>query len=110
MSGRDPLDQAQPWLGIAAAALGWGASPQVASSAIFDDCRVATPAFVLIVGAIGLVVAVGGGLFSWDIWRRADETPGRHFLGLTGALLAGLASFAIILQSISALIIPPCAA
>lgn len=110
MSARRPLEHLQPWLGIAAAALGWAASHQVASSAIFDDCRVATPAFVLLVGAIGLAVAVVGGLFSWDIWRRAGETPGRRFLGLTGALLAGLASFAIILQSVSALIIPPCAA
>jgi hypothetical protein len=110
MSARRPLEHAQPWLGIAASALGWAVSHQVASSSIFDDCRVATPGFVLLVGAIGLVVAVVGGLFSWDICRRPDETPGRHFLGLTGALLAGLASFAITLQSISALIIPPCAA
>ena len=57
-----------------------------------------------------LAVAVAGGLFSLGIWRRPEEAPGRRFLGGTGALLALLASFAIVLQAISVLIIPPCAA
>ena len=110
MSARRSLEHLQPWLGIAAAALGWGAAHQVASSSIFDDCRRGEPAFVLIVCVLGLAIAVTGALFSLDIWRREGETPGRRFLGLTGALLAALASFAIILQASSALIIPPCAA
>lgn len=108
MSARRALEHLQPWLGLAAAALAWGASHQVASASIFDDCRAASPLFVLGTGIIALAVAIAGGLFSWDIWRRPDETPGRHFLGLIGFLLAALASFAIILQSLSALIIPPC--
>ena len=108
MSARRSLEHLQPWLGIAAAALGWGAAHQVASASIFDDCRAANPGFVLLVCGLGLVVAIIGGLFSWDIWRRADESPGRRFVGMIGALLAALASFAIILQSLSALIIPPC--
>jgi hypothetical protein len=110
MSARRPLEHLQPWLGLAAAALGWGAAQQVASSAIFDNCNRSEPLFVLIVCGLGLAVAVAGGLFSFDIWRRPEETAGRRFLGLTGALLAALASFAIILQAISVLIIPSCAA
>jgi hypothetical protein len=109
MSARRPLEHLQPWLGIAAAALGWGAAQQVASSAIFDNCNRGEPGFVLIVCGLGLAVAIAGALFSFDIWRRRDDTPGRRFLGLTGTLLAALASFAIVLQAISALIIPPCA-
>jgi hypothetical protein len=110
MSARRALEHLQPWLGLAAAAVGWGASQQVASSAIFDNCNRAEPGFVLLVCGLGLVIAVGGAFFSFDIWRQQDETSGRRFLGLTGTLLAALTSFAIVLQAISALIIPPCAA
>lgn len=110
MSARRPLEHLQPWLGIAAAALGWAASHQVGSAAIFDNCNRAEPVFMLIVCGLGLAVAIGGGLFSFDIWRHREETPGRRFIGLTGTLLAALASFAIILQAVSVLIIPPCAA
>jgi|SRR5205085_5222585 len=110
MSARRPIEHLQPWLGLAAAALGWGAAHQVGSASIFDDCNRAEPMFVLIVCGLGLAVAVAGGLFSLDIWRRPEETPGRRFLGGTGALLALLASFAIVLQATAVLIIPPCAA
>jgi hypothetical protein len=110
MSARGLLEHLQPWLGLAAAAVGWGASHQVGSASIFDNCIRAEPVFMLVVCGLGLAVAVAGGFFSFDIWRRRDETPGRRFVGVTGALLAALTSFAIILQAISALIIPPCAA
>jgi hypothetical protein len=110
MSARRLIEHLQPWLGLAAAAVGWGASHQVGSASIFDNCNRAEPVFMLVVCGLGLAVAVAGGFFSFDIWRRRDETPGRRFLGVTGALLAALTSFAIILQAISALIIPPCAA
>jgi hypothetical protein len=49
-------------------------------------------------------------LFSWGLWRDREQTSGHGFVGLIGALLSALAGFAIILQAISALIIPPCAA
>ena len=110
MSERRLIEHLQPWFGLAASALGWGAAHQVGSASIFDNCNRAEPGFVLIVCGIGLAVAVAGGLFSLAIWRRPDETPGRRFLGLTGTLLVALTSFAIILQAIASLIIPPCAA
>jgi hypothetical protein len=109
MSARRPLEHLQPWLGLAAAALGWGVAHQVGSASIFDNCNRAQPGFVLIVCGLGLAVATAGALFSLDIWRRQDETPGRRFLGLIGTLLAALTCFAIILQAISSLVIPPCA-
>jgi hypothetical protein len=109
MSARRALEHLQPWLGLAAAALGWGAAHQVGSASIFDDCNRAEPIFMLIVCGLGLAVTIGGALFSFDIWRHRDETPGRRFIGLIGALLAALTGFAIILQAISVLIIPPCA-
>jgi hypothetical protein len=106
---RRTLEHRLPWLGMAAAAVGWGVSHQLGSNVVFDDCRGGGPAFVLLVCLGGLTVAALGGYFSFDVWRR-DESEGRRFIGLVGALLAALAAFAILLQAVSALILPACAA
>jgi hypothetical protein len=97
-----------PWLGLLLAAIAWAASHQVASDAIFDDCRRGAAAFVLLVCLAGLTIDIGGGLLALAVWRGAAAGSGRRFLGLLGMLLAALASFAIVLQAVSALIIPPC--
>jgi hypothetical protein len=102
------LQHALPWLGIAAAAIGWGAAHQLGSDTIFDDCRVGG-GFVLLVCLAGLAITALGGFFSWGVWR-SEESEGRRFLGLLGALLAALAGFAILLQGASGLILAPCAA
>jgi hypothetical protein len=98
-----------PWLGLALAALGWAAAHQAASDAIFDDCRQGSPGFVLLICLAGLAIDVAGGLFSLAVWRGAGDSRGRLFLGMLGLLLAALCGFAIVLQSLSASIIPPCA-
>ena len=98
-----------PWLGLLLAALAWAADHQIGSDAIFDDCRRGTVGFVLVVGLLCLAVDIGGGLFSLAVWRGAEGSKGRLFLGLLGMLLAGFTGFAILLQSLSGLIIPPCA-
>ncbi len=108
MKGRT-LEHLLPWLGMAAAAVGWGVSHQLGSNAVFDDCRAGSPGFVLLVCLGGLAVTALGGYFSFDVWRR-DESEGRRFVGLVGALLAALAAFAILLQAASGLILSPCSA
>jgi TRAP-type C4-dicarboxylate transport system permease small subunit len=108
---RTAVEHVAPWLGMLGAAAGWAISQQVGSDMAFDDCRVGDGGFVLIVGLIGLLVAAAGGYFSWDVWRRkSEETEGRRFIGLIGLLLALLTGFGIVLQSISGLILPSCAA
>ena len=107
---RSTIEHMAPWLGMLGAAAGWAASHQVGSNAIFDDCRTGDPLFVLLVCLVGLVLAIAGGYFSWDVWRQSEETEGRRFLGLLGALLAGLTAFAIVLQALAALILPRCLA
>jgi len=107
--GKRPLELLRPWLGLAAAAVGWGASHQLGSNAIFDDCRAGGAAFVLLVCLGGLAVTALGGFFSFGVWRR-DRSEARRFAGLVGILLAALAAFAILLQGASGLILDPCAA
>jgi hypothetical protein len=97
-----------PWLGVFLAALGWAVAHQVASDAIFDDCRRGTPAFILLVCLVGLAIDIAGGLFGLAIWRGAGDSRGRSFLGLLGMLLAALTGFAIVLQAINGLIVPIC--
>jgi hypothetical protein len=109
MSARPASSHLKPWLGLIFGALGWAGSHQVSSTTLFDDCSVGSPALILFIGAIGLVLAVIGGLASWTVGRDGEETAGRRFVGLIGALLAALTSFAIVLHSLSILIIPPCA-
>jgi hypothetical protein len=98
------------WLGTITGILGWGVSHQVASNSIFDDCSLGGSGFVLVIGALALLLAVGGGVVSFGVWNGAPEGEGRRFIGLLSTLIAALAAFAIILQSISALILPSCAA
>jgi hypothetical protein len=111
MSGRrDAAGHIRPWLGIIGAVVGWGASHQVGSNAVFDSCGAAGGGFILLVCAAGLIVAALGGVSSYGVWHdRPGQGEGRRFIGLLGALLAALAAFAIVLQMISPLILSPCA-
>ena len=97
-----------PWLGLFLAALAWAASQQVASDAIFDDCRRGSAGFVLLVCLVALAVDALGALLGFAAWRGAGESRGRLFLGLLSMLLAALCGFAIVLQAINSLIIPIC--
>jgi TRAP-type C4-dicarboxylate transport system permease small subunit len=106
---RRTIEHLAPWLGLLGAAVSWGASQQIGSDAVFDDCSARGVGFVVIVGLAGLAVAIAGGWFSWGVWRDEGESNGRRFIGILGVLLAILAAFAMILQSLAALIIPSCA-
>ena len=110
MEPRSTIEHVAPWLGLLAAGVGWGLSHQVGSNFVFDDCRVAGNGFVLIVCVVGLLIVAAGGWFSFDVWRHRDEKEGRRFIGVIGALLAALAGFAVLLQAISAIILPRCVA
>lgn len=106
---RGILGHLLPWLGLAGGAIGWTLAHQIGSNTIFDDCRTGDAPFVLLVGFAGLAIAAAGGIVSFGLWRRGDASEGRRFVALISALLAALATFAIILQSVAALILPDCA-
>ena len=103
----DLIRRPQPALGILLAALGWALSHQVGSNSVFDACAGGSP-LIIVVSLVGLAITAAGGLYCWLAWR-GDER-GRSILGAVGALLAVLAGFAIVLQIVSGLILPECAA
>jgi hypothetical protein len=103
------IEHVMPWAGLVLAGSAWFAAHQIGSNAAFDDCAAADWIFIATVNLIGLAFAIGGGFFSWQVWRRGEgETESRRFLGLTGLLLASLLSFALILQLVSGFIVPRC--
>jgi uncharacterized membrane protein len=107
MSARNWTATFVPWLGLVAGAVGWGASHQVGSDVIFDDCS-RGGAFVLLVCLIALAVTAIGGAISFMARGGGGET--RRFIALVSTLLAALAGFAILLQIAAGLILPACAA
>jgi hypothetical protein len=110
MSGRhSPVDHLMPWLGWIGGGLGYALIHQIGSDAVFDDCHVGTPIFVIGISLAGMLLAVLGGFVSLAIWRRGDaETRGRRFAGGVGVLFALLCGFGIVLQAIASLIVPMC--
>ncbi|WP_340315455.1 hypothetical protein [Rhizorhabdus argentea] len=97
----------QPWSGMIGAGLGWVLSDQFGSNFTFDHCEAAHPVLMLVVGAIGLAIAVIGAVWSLPVWR--DEPPsGRRFVAALGVGMAALFAVAIILQTVASLIIPRC--
>jgi hypothetical protein len=97
-----------PWAGLICAGLGWALTDQIGSNYAFDMCQHANPLLMGLIGLAGIVVALGGGLLSYRVWRRDGETDTRRFLGLVAALAGLLFSVAIIFQTISSFIIPRC--
>ena len=109
MKREDLVEHLMPWAGLVLASLAWFGAHQAGSNAAFDDCELTDWAFNATVNLVGLALALGGGFFSWKIWRRgAEETEGRRFLGLTGMMVATLLTFALILQFVSGFIVPRC--
>lgn len=105
----DLLARPQPFVGIVLAAAGWGFSHQVGSNSVFDDCTSRGGGFVALICVLGLTMTLAGGWYCLHSWRVPERT-GRSFLGLVGALLSLLASFAVVLQLVAGLILPACAA
>ena len=64
MSARRPLEHLQPWLGLAAAALGWGVAHQVGSASIF------TP-WAVVIG----ILPVGAACAAWFWPKEGSVSP-----------------------------------
>ncbi|NNM76275.1 hypothetical protein HJG53_05085 [Sphingomonas sp. ID1715] len=95
-----------PWTGMLAAGFGWALTDQLGSNLVFDKCGAAHPLLMILIGLVGLGVALSGGLVSWRQRRR--EEGGRHFIAIVGALMALLFSIAIFLQTAASLFLPRC--
>lgn len=101
-----------PWAGIFGGALAWFLHHQIASNAVYFDCRSGGPLLTAGLGLIFGLAAAASGLVSWRA-RRAppssvDRPESRDFAGAMGAMGAAVFAFAILLQSASGLVVPGC--
>jgi hypothetical protein len=105
----DLLARPQPALGILLAALGWVVSHQWGSNAVIEDCIAHDGGTVVLASLTGLLITAAGGFYCLRAWR-GGASDGHSFLAVLGMLLALIATFAIVLQIVAGLILPPCAA
>lgn len=100
---------AQPWAGLAGAALGAGIAHQTGSDWIMYDCPDSTPVVVWLACAAGLLIVAAGAFASWPVSRRKDE-PARRLVAIVSLGVSALAVMAILLPVVASVVIPICAA
>jgi hypothetical protein len=107
---RETRDTLFAWAALAAGALAWFGTQQLGANVSFADCGAGSGLFDLIMGVLALALIAGGALLSLRIWRgRKDEqAPAAPFIAFIGIATGGLLAIAIVLQMLSALIIPSC--
>ena len=97
-----------PWAGLIASGCGWFAAHQIGANAAFDHCTAGTLLLIVVVGVVALLLAAGGAFLSVRVWRRPDETETRRFIAVVAAFVSALLALAIILQTLSALLLGSC--
>lgn len=101
-------DQFAPWAGVALGTLAAGIMHQAGSDSIFNDCAVASPVPVLILGVLAIVGVVLAALMSLRVARNGGETGARRMIGAVSVGMAVLFVFAIVMPMIASLVLPPC--
>jgi hypothetical protein len=98
-----------PWAGVVGGAAGWFVSQQAGSTMVFAQCDNGHGWSVMLVGLLGIVLAVGGGLLSYRSWRvEREAASGHHFVGLLGILVAAVLAFPIVMQTVAGFLVPGC--
>lgn len=98
-----------PWSGLIGAFAGWALTHQVGSNTNFDRCH-STPLLPMaLLGLAGIAVIVTGGWFSWTLYRRGPGESGpRRFISGVAMGAAAIFTMALVWQTLSSFIIPPC--
>jgi hypothetical protein len=101
-------DRFMPWAGLALGTLGAGLAHQIGSDATFQDCRIGSPAIVIVGTVIGLVLVALGALGSRRVYGADGEAPARRMIALVSMMACGIYAVAIVLPFIASLVIPRC--
>jgi hypothetical protein len=102
-------DRFMPWSGLALGTLGAGLAHQLGADSTFQDCRVGSPAIVIVGTIAGLSLIGLGALGSWRVYGADNETPARHLVATVSLMACALFALAVILPFIAAMVIPGCA-
>ena len=101
-------DRFRPWAGLGLGTLGAGLAHQIGSAATFQDCRVGSPAIVIVGAIVGLALVAIGALASWRVYGAKDEVPARRFIAIVSVMACGIYALAIMLPCIASMVIPRC--
>ena len=108
MNGERIRDRFMPWAGIALGTLGGGLAHQSGADSTFQDCRVGSPAIVLVATILGIALVTLGALGSWRVYNGESETPARKMVATVSLMASAIFALAIILPFIASWIIPRC--
>jgi hypothetical protein len=102
-------DRFMPWAGLALGTVGAGLAHQLGSDSTFQDCRVGSPAIIIVGTIVGLSLVALGALGSWRVYSMGDgEAPARRLVATVSLMACGIFALAIILPFIASLVIPRC--
>ncbi len=101
-------DRFLPWAGMALGTLGAGFAHQLGSDSTFQDCRVGSPAIVIVGTVVGLLLVALGALGSWRVYAAEGEGQARRLVATVSLMACGLFAMAIILPFIASMVIPRC--
>jgi uncharacterized membrane protein len=101
-------DRFMPWAGLALGTLGAAITHQLGYDATFQDCRIGSPAIVIVAVLAGLVLVALGALGSWRVYAADGEGPARRMIALVSLMASAIFAIAIVLPFVAALVIPGC--
>ena len=107
-TGERIRDGFMPWAGLALGTIGFFVAHQIGSDATFQDCRVGSPAIVILGTIVGLILIAAGAVGSWSVYAADAESPARRLVAVVGLLACALYTVGVVLPFIAALIIPRC--
>lgn len=101
-------DRFMPWSGLGLGTLGAGLAHQLGADSTFQDCRVGSPAIVIVATILGLLLIGLGALGSWRVYGAEGEPPARHLVATVSLMACMLFALAVILPFVAAMVIPGC--
>jgi hypothetical protein len=111
-----PRPRLLPWAGLVLAPLGMVADHALSLVLVSPACAAKDVRWLFALSALGLLLALGGGLLSWSGWRQAgrraappDRIDRDRFVAALGMLFSALLSLALLLILAAKLTVSPCA-
>ena len=98
----------QPWAGLIAGVLAGAFSHQFGAESTFNNCQRFAPVPLLLVAALCIAACLVGGYASLRVVRGAGEETTPRVVGMISVSFALLATLAILLPMLGAIILPPC--
>lgn len=104
------LARLRPWIALMVAPAAWALHHQFGSDANYAACDKGQPLAQIAVGALAFLLVLAGSVPTLAVWRAGDADARQvdRFIATLGLLAAGLFGLTILVQTLAAIILPPC--